>query len=210
MKKAIRLTESDLHKIIKESVNSILTELDWKTYMNAARKRKEQGEVDRASDLETYAQDVFAKKHGKGGLDYNYEGDSPSFKGRYTKGRHGQAMNDSDFDVKNPTINHGNWEERKYRFGKGIPYMNHGELRDDTYDYRNSLDPNDVWDGETMRHHTMKYDKDGEKYDSYLSSVGNEVSVSQDDDYNARQDAMANDMRDYYAGKSKYTKGKGW
>ena len=33
-KKLIRLTESDLHNIVKESVNKILTELDWKTYAN--------------------------------------------------------------------------------------------------------------------------------------------------------------------------------
>ena len=37
-KKLIRLTESDLHKIIKESVNKVLTELDWKTYASAANK----------------------------------------------------------------------------------------------------------------------------------------------------------------------------
>ena len=44
-KKLIRLTESDLHKIVKESVNRVLTELDWRTYANAAKKSKE-----RASD----------------------------------------------------------------------------------------------------------------------------------------------------------------
>jgi|GEM_PF-5617365 len=39
MKKVIRLTEQDLHGIIRESVNKILmTELDWKTYKNAAEK----------------------------------------------------------------------------------------------------------------------------------------------------------------------------
>jgi len=37
-KKLIRLTESDLHKIVKESVNKVLTELDWKTYASAANK----------------------------------------------------------------------------------------------------------------------------------------------------------------------------
>ena len=42
-KKLIRLTESDLHKVIKESVNKVLTELDWKTYANAAKKAREQG-----------------------------------------------------------------------------------------------------------------------------------------------------------------------
>ena len=42
-KKLVRLTESDLHKIVKESVNQVLTELDWKTYMNAADKSYERG-----------------------------------------------------------------------------------------------------------------------------------------------------------------------
>ena len=37
-KKLIRLTESDLHRIVRESVNNVLTELDWKTYQNAAKK----------------------------------------------------------------------------------------------------------------------------------------------------------------------------
>ena len=31
MKRIRRLTESDLHRIVKESVNGILTELDWRT-----------------------------------------------------------------------------------------------------------------------------------------------------------------------------------
>ena len=38
MKRTIRLTESDLHRIVKESVNKLITELDWKTYQNAAKK----------------------------------------------------------------------------------------------------------------------------------------------------------------------------
>ena len=38
----IRLTESDLHRIVKESVQKILTEMDWKTYANAAKKRLQQ------------------------------------------------------------------------------------------------------------------------------------------------------------------------
>lgn len=41
-KNIIRLTEGDLHRIVKESVNKVLTELDWKTYASAANKRKEQ------------------------------------------------------------------------------------------------------------------------------------------------------------------------
>jgi len=55
-KKIIRLTESDLHKIVKESVNRVLTELDWKTYANAARKRALQGADDKViGDLDAAA-----------------------------------------------------------------------------------------------------------------------------------------------------------
>ena len=41
-KNRIKLTESQLHKIIKESVRQMLSELDWKTLDNAARKREAQ------------------------------------------------------------------------------------------------------------------------------------------------------------------------
>ncbi len=41
-KRLIKLSESDLHKIVKESVNKVLTELDWRTYANAAKKRDAQ------------------------------------------------------------------------------------------------------------------------------------------------------------------------
>ena len=45
MKQRIRLTESELHRLIKESVNNILSELDWKTYANAAKKRYKQASL---------------------------------------------------------------------------------------------------------------------------------------------------------------------
>ena len=35
----IRLTEGQLHHVIRESVNNILNELDWKTYDNAFEKK---------------------------------------------------------------------------------------------------------------------------------------------------------------------------
>ena len=38
MKRKIKLTESELHNIIKESVNHILSELDWRTYQSASDK----------------------------------------------------------------------------------------------------------------------------------------------------------------------------
>lgn len=38
MKQTIRLTESDLHKVIKESVKQVISELDRRTYYNASTK----------------------------------------------------------------------------------------------------------------------------------------------------------------------------
>ena len=38
----VRLTEGQLHNVIRESVNQILNELDWKTYASAARKKDDQ------------------------------------------------------------------------------------------------------------------------------------------------------------------------
>jgi hypothetical protein len=41
-KTILRLTESDLHRIVKESVNRIITELDWRTYYSARDKAAQQ------------------------------------------------------------------------------------------------------------------------------------------------------------------------
>ena len=46
----IRLTEGQLHNVIRESVSQILNEIDWKTYENAAykkaRRMKNPGDMD--------------------------------------------------------------------------------------------------------------------------------------------------------------------
>jgi hypothetical protein len=54
-KKLIRLTESDLHKIVKESVNKILTELEWPTYANAAKEADRRGNSKLADKFRTHA-----------------------------------------------------------------------------------------------------------------------------------------------------------
>lgn len=38
-KNIVKLTESELKQIITESVKKVISELDWKTYQNAAKKR---------------------------------------------------------------------------------------------------------------------------------------------------------------------------
>ena len=42
MKRTIKLRESELKRMIAESVKGAINELDWKTYANAAKKRLQQ------------------------------------------------------------------------------------------------------------------------------------------------------------------------
>ena len=39
MKQTIKLKESELKRLIAESVKGVINELDWKTYQNAAKKK---------------------------------------------------------------------------------------------------------------------------------------------------------------------------
>lgn len=52
--KKIRLTERDLHNIVAESVNRIISELDWRTYDNAKNKANK--------DLSNSDDEEFTKK----------------------------------------------------------------------------------------------------------------------------------------------------
>ena len=61
--KHIRLTESQLHDIIKESVVKVLTEMDWKSYNNAAIKLRQQGWDDRADKLSMHALNAYDRKY---------------------------------------------------------------------------------------------------------------------------------------------------
>ena len=44
MKKRIRLTEGNLHRIIRGCINEALNELDWRTYTNAAKEAEKRGD----------------------------------------------------------------------------------------------------------------------------------------------------------------------
>ena len=57
----IRLTEGQLHNVIRESVSQILNELDWKTYDNAAKKRIRQ--MQNPDDIDEYSRDVYPVDH---------------------------------------------------------------------------------------------------------------------------------------------------
>ena len=52
----VRLTEGQLHNVIRESVNKILNEIDWKTYNNAALKKS--NTMQNPDDIDEYERDV--------------------------------------------------------------------------------------------------------------------------------------------------------
>ena len=73
----VRLTESQLHNVIKESVKQVLSELDWKTYQNAAKKshlkaldnddmsnNEYYNELDRNRRFRQAAEDAFNRDYG--------------------------------------------------------------------------------------------------------------------------------------------------
>ena len=69
MKQTIRLTESELRKMISESVKGAINELDWKTYMNAAKKAYDSAENDDEEDRAWKFADTAEKAFNR---DYGY------------------------------------------------------------------------------------------------------------------------------------------
>lgn len=88
-KQTIRLNESQLKQIVSESIKTILNELDWKTYANAAKKRLQQyrdnptdkEKFDKYYELQKHANDVFDDEF-VGSYKYDTLGDK--FKGKHS------------------------------------------------------------------------------------------------------------------------------
>lgn len=76
-KKLIRLTESDLHRIIKESVNNILNEISYGVAKSAYDKMKDLGQYERANNLER----TFKKVNDEDDAIYNLKNDSLELRG---------------------------------------------------------------------------------------------------------------------------------
>lgn len=90
----IRLAESQLHNVIKESVKQVLSELDWKTYASAAGKMYRQARegfgkypnneipfdsehgrmYNRAEKFQKAANDALRKQHGEPNFKTNPKG----------------------------------------------------------------------------------------------------------------------------------------
>lgn len=198
-KKLIRLTESDLHKIVKESVNKILTELDWKTYMNAARARQTQGNGDKASNLEAYANNQFNRQH-FGDRDYYFSHEDVS---------QGNDLSVNAGLTANANMNGGYMkDERDYTsplYGATMqtPWGN----------YREKIGRNKLAGGTVYHGFGKDYVKNGTGYAMKMKGGGGDHSQMLNrvsNDYKNKINSVGNDLDGYYNNKSKYVKGQGW
>lgn len=141
-KKLIRLTESDCHKIVKESVNKVLTELDWRTYANAAKKRDAQ--------IQKLGRDATDKggnrlTHLRNNLDYAA---SDALTSKYAqKHNNGYPANNADVYTKNgyQTVTTNNFDGNG-RWSRGeFNYDNKGNIDKQGYNMNSQMD-NEVED----------------------------------------------------------------
>lgn len=149
----IRMTESQLHNVIKESVKQVLSELDWKTYQNAAIKAKGGHVVDTLpNDKALYVRtgekggldSVKAKKHYEGPNDINHR--SRAFTNAAVRSFNKQypsvPWNSHD------TIAHGGEEAYSEPIVKLYPKYDYSRRRCDDETYDNATkDMRDYWDG---------------------------------------------------------------
>lgn len=109
----IRLTESKLKQIVEETVKNVLTELDWKTYANAAKKDKN---PNRAKKFREKAAETFNQKFGHNGNDEfartKMSNDTLSLGHRYKKDDNSQVFFSTHLDptYENTPTNYGEFE----------------------------------------------------------------------------------------------------
>lgn len=124
----IRLTESQLKQIVTESVKTILTELDWRTYETAAKKAQEA--YDNATDeyerkrrdvqrrkFQEKAKEMYAKQYGLENFDTEQEKPLDDRK-EPTQGELKQASRRvkdmTDFYQGNQEYKNGKWQNKDY------------------------------------------------------------------------------------------------
>ena len=182
----VRLTEQQLKNIISESVKQVLTELDWQTYLNASRKRKQQANhlgdefldkkgrskedmLKKSKDLLRYTGDVFDRQ-------YNINDYAPESDDELGQNLDNAALDYMLYDTDNPSVNR-RWDPytKKYeRNGMDMVRRRYNENKD----YRDDLDAN----FKSARELVSDYNDDGEE----LGFSYEKGDIFDDDWYNPR------------------------
>ena len=187
-KSRIKLTESQLHNVIKESVKQVLSELDWKTYANAAKKREAQGNWQSADNLRDQMVHSFNDKYGESDYEYDYNNGSPIKKS-------------ATFQMDNGAMG----PKGGLKFDSEITQTGRGGFKVPQYinrRYRSGLEGYDDEDYPQGQWYYQQGMTDADKKAKQQPSWSNKV----------RDKAMQGvyDVDKYYNGQSKYVKGKGW
>ena len=180
-KRTVRLTESELKNIITESVKNIISELDWKTYANAAKKASKRSkqygdkEYKRAERFSKAASDAFNDVMG-----YEYD-----YNDRNGRKRHGKIRTDNTNTVKD-----GKWVPDT-RLGKVTSeYDDDGKLR-----------------GNYANYHWMNLHGNWDHRGSAYAGTENDDDI---EDVRTHWDAAKSELDNYRKGNYDYTQGKGW
>lgn len=199
-KKLIRLTESDLHRIVKESVNRILTEMDWKTVVNAANKSradfKDMVTKDAMGKLDPYG--TYSDLTGQYGP-YDW------FKRDVLKG-HNTSLRwvNKDDEIKRKMKQADNLSRYadkaiKDRFGKESYYNNHNGIGKEYPEYNEIVKNKECYgEPEFLRYYPNDDYVRGDFDDYELTSMPQKYQDN------------AKEINDFQNGKFKYKKGKGW
>lgn len=168
MKRKIRLTESQLHSMISESVKQVLSELDWKTYDSAMRKSAKRGEWNRAGKFGDASVQAFNRDFGsnESPYDYNYSRANVPFRTKYkgedkdgneiwdgTQSNYGfyddgvYACSDSNYPGVHEVIPTGSrqWQHRRTPDGKVHTSMKDIDKYTDNDDYNKRDNEYDYW-----------------------------------------------------------------
>lgn len=184
MKRTIKLTENDLHRVIKESVNTILSELDWRTYQSAYEKALKRGDWKKANEFRQAATNSFNRQNGYGLKNVPYGNGSDE-----------NARPDGQFYAGGNT-----YEPYGDTFGTVSAKATYGQDKPEAVYNTQNIRTNDGWRG------------DGKRGDAYPQEQESEYPQKNSFNPSLKYKQMKGDkqVRDYFNGKSKYVKGKGW
>ena len=202
MKRTIRLTESDLHRVIRESVSNILTELDWKTYASAAEKSARRHE----NDYNGYI--YGSRKNGdKRGRAFDFaKAATDAFNDEFGHGDGGEIG-----DVASPGSYKGLISTKQ-------PFDPEGIIDFNTVSYDDDYNPNEPYNSLNNYFKSRRYSARKrynpswvqDKYGKETSRESKSFTPKSDDEIPEYEKRGNKEMSDYFNGNYEYKKGNGW
>jgi hypothetical protein len=152
--KRIRLTESQLHRVIKESVNKILNELKGSTVQHAFNSLRDSGRDEQADNIADIYDDDNGPYQKKFGFDDGYQ------KYRTRINRSGTNVENPPFTKMNAThpkgVIYNSWDD--YYHGADFPKENMSGKR--LSPNRRGIDPNDDIDANDFKRRIGKINRE--------------------------------------------------